>query len=188
MSFDWYPFNPTEHRRDTYHLGVAADGIYRRLIDEYMTTGKPLPDHDAALAGIARVTMTEWGEHRDIIRAFFKAREGKLFQKRCEQELHAQRMLAAKRSRRGKEAATVRWAKDKQTQRGKCDEHAGSNANAMLQDATLQDKSISLTTTEVGERPKTAEKEKNLAPSAELIQLVAKHSQVEKVCKREKNT
>ena len=167
MSFDWYPFNPTEHRRDTYHLGVAADGIYRRLIDEYMTTGKPLPDHDAALAGIARVTMTEWGEHRDIIRAFFKALPGE-----TEETIKK----------------TVRWAKDKQTQRGKCDEHAGSNANAMLQDATLQDKSISLTTTEVGERPKTAEKEKNLAPSAELIQLVAKHSQVEKVCKREKNT
>lgn len=139
MSFDWYPFNPTDFRRDTYHLCAAADGIYRRLIDEYMQTGRPLPDSDAALAGIARVSTEEFAAHSPTVRALFFSKDGKLIQKRCEKELHAQRMLAASRSKKAKEAATVRWAKDKLKQNLQCDEHAQSNANAMLNDATLQD-------------------------------------------------
>ena len=160
MSFDWYAFNPNEFRRDTYHLGAAADGIYRRLIDEYMVTRKPLPDHDLALAGIARVTAQEWGEHREVVRAFFKSRDGKLFHKRCDRELHAQSMLAAKRSRQAKEAATVRWAKGKTNQRDGCSEHNSSNADAMLKDATLHNTSISLTSIEVGETDFSSEKKK----------------------------
>lgn len=74
----WYPFFVTNWRRDTYHLSAAAKGIYRELIDEYMVSGKPLPDCDSALAGIARVTAHEWGEHREVVRAFFSAKNGKL--------------------------------------------------------------------------------------------------------------
>ncbi len=156
---DWYPFFVTEWRRDTYHLSAAAKGIYRELIDEYMLAGGPLPDNDLSLAAIARVSAQEWGEHRDAVRAFFKARDGKLVHKRCEQELNAQRIRAAKRSRNAKEAATVRWAKEKQKQWSTCDEHAGSNANAMRQPATLHNKSISLTSSEEMERQRTFERE-----------------------------
>lgn len=158
MAFDWYPFNVNAYRTDTYHLSAAADGIYRRLIDEYMTTGKPLPDHDLALAGIARVTADEWAAHREVLRAFFKAKDGKLYQKRCEQELHAQRMLAAERSKKARVAATQRWIKEKLKQGGICGEHAHSNASAMLGDATRHNTIRTLTTSSVGKRPQTAEK------------------------------
>lgn len=150
---DWYPFFIVEYRRDTYHLTAAQHGIYRQLIDEYMMSRKPLPDHDLSLAGIARVSAQEWAEHAIVVRAFFQSRDGKLFHKRCEQELHAQRMRAAKRSADAKEAATVRWAKEKQKQRSECTPHSGRNANAMRQDATLHNTIRTLTSSEVGERP-----------------------------------
>jgi len=148
---DWYPFFIVEYRRDTYHLTAAQHGIYRALIDEYMISRRPLPDHDLSLAGIARVSAQEWCEHGQVVRAFFQARDGKLFHKRCEQELHAQRMRAAKRSHDAKEAATVRWTKEKQKQRSTCDPHSDRNANAMRQDATLHNTKRTLTASVVGE-------------------------------------
>ena len=158
MAFNWYPFNPLEYRRDTYHLCAAADGIYRRLIDEYMLTSLPLPDSNAALAGIARVGQDEFNSHSAILRAFFKSKDGKLFHKRCEQEIHAQRMLAAARSHKAKEAATIRWAKEKLKQQVQCSEHAYGNANAMLTDATLHNKVFSLTSSEYVEGQKAIER------------------------------
>jgi len=157
MNYDWYPFNPTEYRRDTYHLSAAADGIYRRLIDEYMVTGKPLPDSDAALAGIARVTEGEWLTHRDVLRAFFKAVNGRLAHKRCDKELNAQRMRAAERSKRAKEAATLRWAKEKIKQRDGCNTHAGSNADAMPMPATIHNNTNLLSTASIVEGPGTSD-------------------------------
>lgn len=166
---DWYPFFIVEYRRDTYHLTAAQHGIYRQLIDEYMMSRKPLPDHDLSLAGIARVSAQEWFEHGQVVRAFFQARDGKLFHKRCEQELHAQRMRAAKRSHDAKEAATVRWAKEKQKQRSTCDPHSDRNANALRQDATLHNTKRTLTTSVVGEGQITAQQRALLDMTVETL-------------------
>jgi uncharacterized protein YdaU (DUF1376 family) len=136
-----------------------------------MVTGKSLPDCDVSLAGIARVTADEWGTHREPVRAFFKARDGRLFHKRCEQELHAQRMRAASRSRSAKEAATVRWAKEKAKQRAECEPHAECNADAMRLPATLTLSKNKLTTASVVEGQR--ESEKGVA-SDELTKLVRK--------------
>lgn len=156
MAFDWYPLNPVNFKRDTYHLCAAADGIYRRLVDEYYITELPLPDNDQALAGIARVGLGEWLEHSAIVRAFFCAKGGKLYHKRCDAEINARSMLAAKRSHKAKEAATMRWIKEREKQGVECHEHAASNANAMLNDATLHNTSIITTTFSVAAREKPA--------------------------------
>lgn len=161
MAFDWYPFNPVAFKRDTYHLCAAADGIYRRLIDEYMQTQLPLPDNDAALAGIARVSLAEFNQYRAEIRAFFRSENGKLKNKRCDIELNAQRMRQEERSRIGKEAATIRWAREKQNQQRRYVPHALPNANAMRPDATLH-----LSKKERGET------EKELSPSPFLTQTI----------------
>lgn len=166
---DWYPFNVVEYRRDTYHLNVTANGIYRALIDEYMLTGKPLPDHEASLVGISRATQAEWAAHKETVMAFFKARDGKLYHKRCEQELDAQRMHAALRSKKAKEAATVRWGNEKQKQKDVCRELSIRTANAMLNDARLHNNIISPSTVVVED---TGTSEKRISPmlvaSAEL--------------------
>lgn len=140
MTNYWYPFYPREFRRDTYHLCAAADGIYRRFIDEYMDTRRPLPDSDVALAAIARVSSDEWNVHREVVRAFFKPQDGKLFHKRCEQELHGQAMRLALRSAAGKEGAAVRWAKDKLYQSSKWQSNGNGIATPMATPSTLHKK------------------------------------------------
>lgn len=171
MSFDWYPFDPIKFRRATYHLCPVAECIYRRLIDEYMITRRPLPDSDLSLAGIARVSPEVFNAHSATLRAFFTAKNGRLNQSTCDDELDAQSMLAARRSKKAKEAATVRWGNEKQKQRIECREHSRSIARAMLKDATLQDISISLTPTEYEDRG-TGEKKNDpmLVASPELVQ------------------
>src|SRR5262249_55816025 len=102
-------------------------------------TQGPLPDNDQALAAIARVGLEEWVLHKDTVRAFFKSKDGKLHHKRCDRELDAQRMLSASRQLQAKLAATARWTKTKLKQQDQSSEHAGSNAEAVLRDATRQD-------------------------------------------------
>lgn len=157
MAFKWYPFDIVDFRKDTYHLNVAAEGIYRRLIDEYMFRRSALPDNDDSLAGIARITADDWEAHKTTIRAFFIARSGKLFHKRCETEINAQSMRAACRTAQGKMAAAARWHKHKQHQSNGMHEQCSSNARSMLNDATL--------TLSKKERRET---EKELAPSPSL--------------------
>lgn len=135
---DWYPWFLKDYRRDTRHLGLAADGAYRRLIDEYMETREPLPDSDAALAGIVRVGLDEWLKIAADVRPFFRSKDGLLFHKRCDRELRAQNVRILRNSERGKKAAFGRWSKPK-----------GLDASRMLAHATLTlSKNTSLTSSE----------------------------------------
>jgi uncharacterized protein YdaU (DUF1376 family) len=112
VSLDWYPFFVVAYRRDTYHLGLAEDGAYRRLIDEYMLTRESLPSDDAALARILGISVSEWSAVAPRIRKFFRLRNGRLHHKRCEQEIRAQLLREARRSRKPKIPDTT---KGKQT-------------------------------------------------------------------------
>jgi uncharacterized protein YdaU (DUF1376 family) len=90
MTPDWYPFFVVAYRRDTYDLTLEEDGAYRRLIDEYMITRQPLPNDNAALARIVGIPTTEWTRLAVKVRRFFRAKNDKLWHKRCELELRAQ--------------------------------------------------------------------------------------------------
>lgn len=146
---DWYAFKVIKYRRKTYHLTYMQDLLYRRLIDEYMLTRAALPADALSLAGIARMPSEVFNEHSHAVLAFFSEKNGRLHNKSCDEELHAQSMLAAKRSHKSKEAATVRWAKEKQKQQDGFYGHAHSNANAMLNDATYPTKPIDIATPEL---------------------------------------
>jgi len=87
---DWYPFFVVDYRRDTYDLSLEEDAAYRRLIDEYMMTRKALPSDDAALSRIVGIPKTEWIRLAPKVRRYFKAKNDKLWHKRCELELRAQ--------------------------------------------------------------------------------------------------
>lgn len=111
---DWYPWYPVLFKADTLHLTAAQDGIYRRLIDWYMETRRPLPDNDQALAGIARVGLQEWLDVAAIVRPYFFSKAGKLHQKRCDNELDRQDKFAARRSEVGRKGAEARHSKNKE--------------------------------------------------------------------------
>jgi uncharacterized protein YdaU (DUF1376 family) len=114
VSFDWYPWYVQAWRKNTMHLGLAEDGAYRRLIDEYMMTRGPLPDNDAALARIIGSSKDEWLAVAPTVRPFFEASNGKLVHSRCEEELHAQACQAHATSIKNKAAANSRWAKQRE--------------------------------------------------------------------------
>lgn len=113
MSLDWFPWYIRDYRRDTQHLTLEEEGAYRRLIDEYMYSRKPLPNDDAALARILGIPKTDWDRLAPKVRRFFRARNDKLWHKRCEDELHAQDARHNRNSERGKKAAFARYSKFK---------------------------------------------------------------------------
>lgn len=113
MRASWYPFFVVDYRRDTYHLSLAEDGAYRRLIDEYMLSREPLPDDDGALARILGIPPSDWLAIAPRLRKFFRPRAGRLQHKRCEQELRAQELRAKHLSERSKKSASTRKSKNK---------------------------------------------------------------------------
>jgi uncharacterized protein YdaU (DUF1376 family) len=108
---EWFPWFPLDFRRDTLQLSLAADGAYRRLIDEYMMQRNPLPNDDAALARILGVALPDWLAVAPAVKSYFRSKDGKLFHKRCERELRAQDLRTARNSERGKKAAFIKYNK-----------------------------------------------------------------------------
>jgi uncharacterized protein YdaU (DUF1376 family) len=108
---DWYPFYPLDFRRKTLKLSLAEDGAYRRLIDEYMLFGGPLPNDDIALARLLGIGIEEWLAVAPVVRGYFQVQNGLLRSKRCEEELAAQKKRNQRFSERGKKAAFGRWSK-----------------------------------------------------------------------------
>jgi uncharacterized protein YdaU (DUF1376 family) len=132
---DWYPFYPALYEADTMHLTLAEDGAYRRLIDWYMQKRRPLPDNDQALAAITRVGLDEWLAVAEKVRAFFKRRDGLLYQKRCDAELDRQDGFAKRHSEISKKGAAARWNKNNDLDAGG---NAGAIPGASRDDATRE--------------------------------------------------
>lgn len=83
----WYRFYPGDFLRDTQHLSLEEEGAYRRLIDHYMMTGRPIPDDLHRIRRILRVSLQKTRCFLPILREFFIEKDGKLFHKKCEAEL-----------------------------------------------------------------------------------------------------
>jgi len=127
----WYPFYPSKFKRKTRHLTAEQDGIYRRLIDEYMETRQPLPYNDVALARIAGVNENKWLDAAGILMAFFTHRNGMLYHEMCDEILDIQDKKTKRRSSASEKAAKIRWSKNEQNQTVICDTHTIGNAIAM---------------------------------------------------------
>lgn len=65
------PIHIGDYQRDTGHLRAAEHGAYLLLMFHYWSTGG-LPEGDAHLAAIARMTRPEWARCKDTMQAFFK--------------------------------------------------------------------------------------------------------------------
>jgi uncharacterized protein YdaU (DUF1376 family) len=166
MSFDWFAWYPLKFRKKTLRLSLAADGAYRRLIDEYMMQRGPLPDDDGALARILGVPLDMWLEVSLVVRPYFHKNGDRLAHGMCEEQLRVQERKGHERSKISKNAATARWAEHnrlKQLDASRMRQaHASSNADAMHGDATLQSKNITSSEYDAArEAPSTA------SPSAE---------------------
>jgi uncharacterized protein YdaU (DUF1376 family) len=80
-------FYPADYLADTSHLSAMQHGIYLMLIMNYWQRGAPLPNDDARLAKIARVSLRDWKRNRDEIADFFTVEESHWRHGRIDAEL-----------------------------------------------------------------------------------------------------
>ena len=85
---NYYSHHIGDYLLDTAHLSILEDGVYRRLIDRYYTTEKPLAKDEAALFRIIRARTNEEKEAtRLILDEFFDDTPGGWSHKRCNEEI-----------------------------------------------------------------------------------------------------
>ena len=88
----------------THHLDLVEEAIYRRLLDLYYTTEKPLPDDVKVLARAIRAKGEE-DAVKAILEEFFKLSDGVWRQTRVDEEIAKYR----DKSRKASESASYRW-------------------------------------------------------------------------------
>ena len=115
MNRPWMPLYIADYLADTAHLRAAQSGAYLHLIMHYWQVGG-LPDDDAQLASIAKMTLSEWRRNRQIVSSFFD--EG-WRHKRIEQEIFEAEVKYQRRAAAGRKG-------------GKSPKQEESNASALL--------------------------------------------------------
>jgi uncharacterized protein YdaU (DUF1376 family) len=137
---DWFPWYFELYAGDTRHLSCLEHGAYRQLIDEYMRHRRPLPDDDRVLARIVGLSVEEWQGIRATIRAFFQARRGMLFHRRCDRELDRQDKLRTIRSETARKGGLARQLKSREKLAHSKLEASSKQADGQLKSATGQDR------------------------------------------------
>jgi len=109
MQRPWMPFYWGDYLRDTAHLSTLQHGAYLLLIGHYWSHGG-LPDDEAQLANITKMSPQAWRANRKIIQQFFI---GNWRHKRIDAELERHRIMIAKRVAAGSKGGTIsaikRW-------------------------------------------------------------------------------
>ena len=81
----WFPWYPSKFKAKTMHLTDLEELYYRRAIDFYMETRKPLLDNDIALARIVGANPKDFAPYGQMLRQFFKPDgNGYLVNKTCD--------------------------------------------------------------------------------------------------------
>lgn len=87
---NYYPFHIGDYLRDTAHLSVMEDGAYRRMLDLYYASEKPLP---LDLVWLCRLLRAESDEEKEavqfVLQHFFEKFEHGWVSKRAEAEIKA---------------------------------------------------------------------------------------------------
>jgi uncharacterized protein YdaU (DUF1376 family) len=68
----WMPWYVADFVADTQHLDAAQTGAYLMLLGHYWQTGGKLPQDDASLARISRMTAAQWRKARPLLEPFFQ--------------------------------------------------------------------------------------------------------------------
>jgi uncharacterized protein YdaU (DUF1376 family) len=102
---NYFPFHIGDYAIHTRHLSDMEDLAYRRMLDLYYTTEKPLPgaEQTARLIGMRDYVA----EVATVLADFFKEQDGVYVQARVEREIAKFKLMAEG----GKRGAAKRWAK-----------------------------------------------------------------------------
>lgn len=108
MGRPWYAFYPADYEQDTAHLTLVQHGAYRRLLDHYYSTAKPLPANAGVLHRVCRAfDDAEKAAVNHIMATYFKLEADGYHSHRVDREL----LKACEISEKRKEAANSRYAK-----------------------------------------------------------------------------
>lgn len=99
---------------DTLHLSAEQIGAYMLLLMAMWNAGGELPDDDAKLARIARMSIKKWRSDAVDLRGFFEARDGVIFHNRLTKELQKSERKSQSRSAAGAEGGRAKALKDKE--------------------------------------------------------------------------
>jgi uncharacterized protein YdaU (DUF1376 family) len=109
----FYRFFAGDYLRDAAHLSLLEHGVYRRLIDIYMTTGEPLPFDMPKLYRLLHATSKEeQGAVQQVVEEFFRMDGSLLRHSRCDRELKWQFDLTEQALRANK----IRWGRVNENQ------------------------------------------------------------------------
>lgn len=85
---NYYPFHIGDYAKDAGHLSMLEDGAYRRLMDFYYTTEKPLPLDKSELYRRVRAKSSADKQAVDtVLKEFFKETPEGWWSKRCDDEV-----------------------------------------------------------------------------------------------------
>jgi uncharacterized protein YdaU (DUF1376 family) len=105
---NYYPFHIGDYLAATRHLSWEEDAAYRRLLDVYYTTEKPLP---ADLRAVCRLVLATTDSQREAVRVvleeFFEEAKDGWMNSRADAEIEVMRSKQEKQ----RERANKRWHK-----------------------------------------------------------------------------
>jgi len=104
----WMPLYIGDYLADTSRLTTEQHGAYLLILMDYWRNGPPLDD-DEELATIAKLSAAQWRKHAPKIRALFRSTDGRLVQKRAEEERERAGLISDKRSVAGGKGAASKW-------------------------------------------------------------------------------
>lgn len=124
---NYYEHHLGDYMRDTAHLSILEDGVYRRLIDAYYIKELPIP---AALREAYRLVRAVTKPEREAVQAvlneFFEDTPNGWRHKRCEAEIARFQEKRAKAQR----SAQARWGSPQQQSERNANASSERNANA----------------------------------------------------------
>lgn len=85
---NYYPHHIGDYTKDTAHLSMLEDGAYRRMMDVYYSTERPLPLESGKLYRLVRAQTTAERKAVDtILGEYFERRDDGWHQKRIDAEI-----------------------------------------------------------------------------------------------------
>lgn len=139
----WMPLYIGDYLADTSRLSTEQHGAYLLILMDYWRNGPPLDD-DEELASITKLPLSQWRKHAAKLRGFFASVDGRLVQKRADEERKKAGNVSSKRSQAGKAGAAKKWSK--KDGEAEANDMANAMANAKQNDGPSQSQSQPLKT------------------------------------------
>lgn len=168
---NYFPFHIGDYLSATRHLSWEEDMAYRRLLDVYYTTEKPIPsDHKQACRLVLATTESQREAVETVLSEFFELTEAGWINGRADAEIEAMR----EKQQKQRDRANKRWQKP-DAEHGNAPampRHNKSDATASISDASALPPTPTPTPTPKEKKPTASSPAKlPTCPASDLIDL-----------------